>query len=301
MDDVESVSEETCFVRGRWQERRFRSVPREMFRTKDNQGMGSSLCICRGAYLSKCFFPVLYVNRGCSYASITFSHLLGSLNTSSSGSSSTANPPIPILVWLSSRKSDEGRNPSRVFVLSASCDGSNIKLFWRVNPRPPLIIFPPLMLPSKFFKISLSSALVPSSMTPPLRFFHDLATSSSTFSASPSSRHPDPQCRPIKVASSCSAEEVSVRLCFLVKVRNARGRNVAGGRRMGRMAAFDGADTLKGLSGWTGVPKAGEEEGIEDEGMLAARFLGAKNGVAGGLDLLDVLSGLPWASFRLFF
>ena len=37
---------------------------------------------------------------------------------------------------------------------------------------------------------------------------------------------------------------------------------------MGRMAAF-GALTAKGLRGWTGVPKAGEDEGIaaDEDGM----------------------------------
>lgn len=35
---------------------------------------------------------------------------------------------------------------------------------------------------------------------------------------------------------------------------------------MGRMAAF-GALMLKGFGGWTGVPKAGEEDGIADEGI----------------------------------
>lgn len=36
---------------------------------------------------------------------------------------------------------------------------------------------------------------------------------------------------------------------------------------MGRIACFVGAETLKGLSGCTGVPNAGEDEGIaEDEG-----------------------------------
>lgn len=35
---------------------------------------------------------------------------------------------------------------------------------------------------------------------------------------------------------------------------------------MGRIAAF-GALTANGLRGWTGVPKAGEDEGMADEGI----------------------------------
>jgi hypothetical protein len=67
-------------------------------------------------------------------------------------------------------------------------------------------------------------------------------------------------------ASSCRADEVIVRECFLVNVRKASGRRDAGGRMIGRIAAL-GALTLKGFSGWTGVPKAGEEEGSADEGI----------------------------------
>lgn len=55
------------------------------------------------------------------------------------------------------------------------------------------------------------------------------------------------------------------------------------------MAAFAGAVTLKGRRGWTGVPNAGEDDGIEESGCCcAARPLGAKNG--GGLALF--FSGL---------
>lgn len=120
----------------------------------------------------------------------------------------------------------------------------------------------------------LSSLLAPSTITPPLRFFQPLATSSRTFSARPSSRHPEPQCRPMKVASSCSADEVRVKLCFLVKVRNAKGRRVAGGRRIGKMVALvtGGAN---GLGVWAGVPKAVDEEGIVSGGGRAG-VLGAK-------------------------
>lgn len=41
---------------------------------------------------------------------------------------------------------------------------------------------------------------------------------------------------------------------------------------MGRTAAF-GALTAKGLRGWAGVPKAGEDEGIAEEGGAAGRCL----------------------------
>lgn len=62
-----------------------------------------------------------------------------------------------------------------------------------------------------------------------------------------------------------------VRLCFLVNVRKARGRRVAGGRSMGRTVGFAAGFSaggarmgavLRGLMGWTGVPNAGDEEGI---------------------------------------
>lgn len=79
----------------------------------------------------------------------------------------------------------------------------------------------------------------------------------------------------MKEAKACSADDVSVRLCFFVKVLKARGRRVAGGRMMGRIGAF-GALTAKGFSGWAGVPKAGEEEGMaEDGGCWFLRNIGA--------------------------
>lgn len=49
-----------------------------------------------------------------------------------------------------------------------------------------------------------------------------------------------------------------------MKVRNARGRRVAGGRIMGNIGACLFVVTLKGRNGWTGVPKAGEEDGASD-------------------------------------
>lgn len=68
---------------------------------------------------------------------------------------------------------------------------------------------------------------------------------------------------------------MSVRLCFLVKVRKASGRRVAGGRSIGRTVDFaaglsaGGAligAVLRGLMGWTGVPNAGDDEGMRSEG-----------------------------------
>ena len=53
-----------------------------------------------------------------------------------------------------------------------------------------------------------------------------------------------------------------MRLCFLVNVRKARGRNIAGGRTIGRMVDLDGALLLNGLRGCAGVAKAGEEDGM---------------------------------------
>lgn len=103
---------------------------------------------------------------------------------------------------------------------------------------------------------------------PPL-FFQAFATSSRTPSAVPRSRHPEPQCLPMKVASDCKAGELRVRLCFFVKVRKAKGLRLAGGRRIGRMVGIEGLNAgggiagrlSRGLMGWTGVPKAGLEDG----------------------------------------
>jgi hypothetical protein len=80
----------------------------------------------------------------------------------------------------------------------------------------------------------------------------------------------------MNVARTCNAEDVRVKLCFLVNVLKAKGRRVAGGRRTGSMPALTGAAvTLKGLIGCAGVPKAGDDEGIG--------FKGA--GVGGGLNI----------------
>ena len=66
-----------------------------------------------------------------------------------------------------------------------------------------------------------------------------------------------------------------MRLCFLVNVRNASGRNVAGGSSIGRTVDFatglraGGARigaVLRGLMGCTGVPNAGDEDGMGSDG-----------------------------------
>jgi hypothetical protein len=85
----------------------------------------------------------------------------------------------------------------------------------------------------------------------------------------------------MNVAKTCKAGELSVRLCFFVNVRNAKGRKVAGGRRIGKMLAFAGAAVgLKGCMGYAGVPKAGDEEGIgfNGAGVFGALNIGAVRG-----------------------
>lgn len=78
------------------------------------------------------------------------------------------------------------------------------------------------------------------------------------------------------MAKTCKADDVRVRLCFFVKVRKARGRKVAGGRRIGSILPLVGtAAALNGRIGCAGVAKAGDEEGIG--------FAGA--GVGGGLKM----------------
>ena len=115
-------------------------------------------------------------------------------------------------------------------------------------------------------------------MIAPLSLFHVLAASSNTFSARPASRHPEPQCLPIKSASDCNACEVRVRLCFFVKILNASGLRVAGGRRIGRIVGTRGCGTLLRI-GWTGVPKAGEDEGSAFAAMASPP--GLKKAAAG--------------------
>ena len=74
----------------------------------------------------------------------------------------------------------------------------------------------------------------------------------------------------MKFASVCSAGEVSVRPCFLVKMRKASGRNETGGSRMGSTDGFTGSGGLRVQTGYTGVANAGE-----DDGMASADASGA--------------------------
>jgi hypothetical protein len=85
---------------------------------------------------------------------------------------------------------------------------------------------------------------------------------------------------------------VSVKLCFFVKVRKAKGLSVAGGRIIGRMLALGGiAATLKGRMGCAGVANAGEDEGIGLSlcaGVSGNLKMVAVRGFAVGSDLLMI-------------
>ena len=48
----------------------------------------------------------------------------------------------------------------------------------------------------------------------------------------------------MKVESACSADDVSVRLCFFVNVRKAKGLKVAGGKSIGNIDGLDGSGGL---------------------------------------------------------
>jgi hypothetical protein len=71
----------------------------------------------------------------------------------------------------------------------------------------------------------------------------------------------------MNVASDCKAAAFKFRLCFF-RIRNATGRSVAGGRRIGRIVVTDGLNAggggagtrPVGGNGWSGVAKAGEDE-----------------------------------------
>lgn len=65
-----------------------------------------------------------------------------------------------------------------------------------------------------------------------------------------------------------------------MNVRNASGRRVAGGSSMGSIVGFDIGATVKGRTGWTGVPNAGEEDGIglREAGVFGGRNIGAVRG-----------------------
>ena len=131
-------------------------------------------------------------------------------------------------------------------------------------------ILPPTMHSPSCLRIAWKSLLSPSTISPPPPFFHRRATSSRTFSANPSSRHPDPQYFPTNVARACNEEDVIVRLCRFVKVLKATGLRVVAGNAMGRMgAALVVAVPLvtTGRTGWRGVANAGEEEGMALVGL----------------------------------
>jgi hypothetical protein len=75
---------------------------------------------------------------------------------------------------------------------------------------------------------------------------------------------------------------------------------VAGGSSMGRTVALTGlriggariGAVRRGLMGWTGVPKAGEDEGI--------RFLGTADGFSGRLEVdIFVIQAAPSRRYTL--
>ena len=66
----------------------------------------------------------------------------------------------------------------------------------------------------------------------------------------------------MKVASTSSADDVKLRLCFFVKVLKARGLKVAGGNMMGSVDGVEGSCGFLGRIGWAGVPKAGDDDGM---------------------------------------
>jgi hypothetical protein len=86
----------------------------------------------------------------------------------------------------------------------------------------------------------------------------------------------------MNVARTCNAEDVRVRLCFLVNVRKATGRRVAGGRRIGRILGFEIGAMVNDRTGWAGVAKAGDEDGIglRGAGVAGGRNIGAARGIS---------------------
>ena len=123
-------------------------------------------------------------------------------------------------VWLSPREREVGRaaEVSREF---------NDPPFESMDGFLDSMILPPLIHSSNERNSFVNALSLPSSRSrPPPFLFHIFAISSSTLSPRPSSLHPDPQYFPINVASCPNAEEVKVRLCFFVMVRNAMGLRV---------------------------------------------------------------------------
>lgn len=180
--------------------------------------------------------------------------------------SSTSRPDNPKLVWLSSL-AISGR-----FIREFERDNKPTELFCRDSF--PTSTLPPDMHGSRIFRMLDSFLSGPSStMRPPPFRFQDFAISSSARSASPSSRQPLPQNLPTKVASTPSPDDVNVRLCFFVSVRNATGRRVCGGSIIGSTVWIFavvvvvwaangclGAGFCRSTIGYAGVPKPGDDD-----------------------------------------
>src|SRR5271170_3404530 len=129
--------------------------------------------------------------------------------SSSASPSSILSPDIPTLVWLSS-------------LLAPGLTSKELCLKILVPPMLPLVLErvprssrPADMHGSKLLRMAVNFLSGPSSTrTFPPALFHAFATSSSTRSARPSSRHPLPQNLPTNVDRRLSPEDVSVRLYF---------------------------------------------------------------------------------------
>lgn len=78
---------------------------------------------------------------------------------------------------------------------------------------------------------------------------------------------------------------MSVRLCFLVNIRNARGRITAGESWIDSVEGFNDSIVFWRRIEWIGVPKAGEEEGI---GSILTGFGSCRNEVSVRFGLVRV-------------
>ncbi len=91
----------------------------------------------------------------------------------------------------------------------------------------------------------------------------------------------------MKVASSCSDEDVMVRLCFFVIVRNAKGRSMAGGSRIGSTAGVvgflnaGGGGRIASLAGREAIGYAGVANAGDDDGMASCAVFAVLNRGAG--------------------
>ena len=107
--------------------------------------------------------------------------------------------------------------------------------------------------------------------------FHRRAISSSSFSPAPESRQSAPHRRPMNAHSSCSASLLSVRLCFLVKTRNAIGRRTLSGISTASTRGGGGADDERG-SGSNGSevrpPDDGGGGGARRRKVVSGVFVG---------------------------